>query len=131
MIAHIAIPANDLEESITFYEKIGAEVGRKYANSVVLQLFGIQLVLHCWDKREVKRPKMYPRHFGLILGSIEELKHAWASHEEQDYVFEPYFIRYPGKIEAHHAFFLKDPSGNLIEFKWYMNREAIFGGGLP
>lgn len=133
MIFHLAIPAKDLFESKEFYKIIGAEVGREYDTHIVLNFFECQLVLHLSDKI-VDQPQMYPRHFGVILENYDQLflMHAevldagvrlW---EPLFIRWEPLFIRKEGKFEEHRTFFICDPSNNLIEFKAYKNKEAIF-----
>lgn len=127
MIPHVAIPAKDIKESQWFYEyRLGARAGRFYPNSVVLNFHGIQLVLHKSDEID-KVPKMYPRHIGIILNSEAQLKTLWDIHGKELYVFEPLFTRHQKEREEHKTFFLKDPSNNLIEFKWYNNPNVIFG----
>jgi len=36
-------------------------------------------------------------------------------------------IRFPNSPLEHHSFFIKDPSNNLLEFKYYKHSLAIFG----
>lgn len=125
MRPHIAIPSKDLDESVKFYENLGIHIGRRYKTHVVMDFFDIQLVCHQsgeWDKEA----KMYPRHFGIIFAEKQVLDHFWKRWEHAKFVFEEYFIRHEGKREEHHTFFLKDPSNNVIEFKWYKNSTAVF-----
>lgn len=124
MTFHLAIPSRDLEESKKFYVELGAKVGRSYPTHVVMDFYGCQLVCHL--HKSVIRPQMYPRHFGIIVDNGQELLNAWNRTKDRLAVFEEYFTRHPGKFEEHWTFFLKDPTGNTIEFKAYKNREAIF-----
>lgn len=122
---HLAIPARDLKESEAFYRNLGIHIGRKYDTHIVMDFHDHQVVLHhsqLYD-REVA---MYPRHYGLVLNSLAELKSLWNRWQFAEFVFEEYFVRREGEREEHHTFFLKDPSNNLIEFKWYKYRSAIF-----
>lgn len=125
MIFHLAIPAKDLRASQIFYEKLGAKSGRVYDTSIVLEFFGIQLVLHKSDDLD-ENPEMYPRHFGVIFDKKNQLKAYWEVYQDKDCVFKPLFTRNQHQPEEHQTFFLKDPSNNLIEFKWYKNQELIF-----
>ena len=63
---------------------------------------------------------MYPRHFGVNFRRRTDfdamLDSARAAGLE---LFGEPNVRMPGLREAHHTFFLKDPSNNLIEFKCY------------
>lgn len=131
MNAHLAIPAKDIKESKAFYEMLGATVGREYEDSVILKFFDIQLVLHKSDKFDPV-PQMYPRHFGVVFSSVEKflLTHAEIVSNtlfKDEYIYKNFFSRHVGKPEEHRTFFLKDPSNNLIEFKWYVNEAAVFG----
>lgn len=126
MLFHLAIPSRNLFESTEFYTKLGAHVGRTYDEHVVLEFFGIQLVCHRSSLHD-QEPKMYPRHFGVILESEKKIMELWERWQHASFVFEPYFIRNVGKREEHHTFFLVDSSNNIIEFKWYRHRGVIFG----
>lgn len=125
MIFHLAIPSRDLDESAEFYQKLGAYIGRKYSTHIVMDFLDAQIVCHQsgeWD-RELK---MYPRHFGVVLPSKSALEQLWQRWCHAKFIFEEYFIRHEGKQEEHHTFFLKDPSNNIIEFKWYKNSSSVF-----
>jgi extradiol dioxygenase family protein len=125
MIFHLAIPSRNLNESKEFYVHLGAKVGREYKTHIVLELFGVQLVCHLSDESPYTA-KMYPRHFGVICESEKELMYLWFRFKNEDFVFEEHFVRHHEEREEHQAFFLQDPSNNVIEFKWYKNQEAVF-----
>lgn len=126
MIFHLAIPSRDIKESIEFYKKLGCKVGRKSDDFAILNFNEHQVVLHKVDSIE-EDPKMYPRHFGAVLTEWNNFLAAYGLCKIQKLeFFEDWFVRYENKQEEHHTFFLKDPSNNLIEFKWYKNRGAIF-----
>lgn len=125
---HLAIPSNDLVESIQFYEKLGCNIGRHYDTHVVIDFFGHQLVCHLSDKID-SHPRVYPRHFGFVF-PVENQFFDFLQYIKvnmPEYVFEHYFARAVGQKEEHHTFFLDDPSNNLIEFKWYRNQASILG----
>jgi extradiol dioxygenase family protein len=126
MIFHLAIPSRNLAESESFYLKIGANLGRKYKTHIVLDFFGHQLVCHksdLWDRHL----SMYPRHFGVIIEDLKTLKLLYKGWQCAPFLFERFFTRNPGKREEHCTFFLRDPSNNIIEFKWYKNKAAVIG----
>lgn len=129
-IFHLAIPSQDLAESLSFYAgKLGLKIGRKYPGHFVMDFYGSQVVCH-FSKSERQyevKPQMYPRHFGVLIPSRDGLLELWLKYRETSFVADPYFVRKEGEFAEHHTFFLKDPSNNLIEFKWYLNEEAIFG----
>ena len=125
MTFHLAIPCNDIFEAVSFYETIGAKLGRKYSDSAILNFFDTQLVVHLtgkWDREAT----MYPRHFGVILKSYNELYELWNRWQYAKFIFEEMFVRHKDKPEEHHTFFINDPSNNTIEFKWYKNKAAVF-----
>lgn len=129
MIFHLAIPSKDLPESLHFYEwQLRQKIGRKYPTHFVMNFYGSQVVCHLEkkDPQYDKKPKMYPRHFGVIVRDKNELMELFRKYQSAPYLFETYFVRQANKFEEHHTFFLKDPSNNLIEFKWYKNDGATF-----
>lgn len=125
MIFHLAIPAKDIVESMYFYEHLGGKMGRMYETSLVMELFGAQVVLHK-SLDYAMDPKMYPRHFGVIVSSVEGMN-LWNKWKYSTSVFQSLFQRLKGESGEHWTFFLKDPSNNLIEFKWYKNPDMVFG----
>jgi len=40
--------------------------------------------------------------------------------------FKEPFIRFEGRFDEYHAFSLKDPSNNLVEFKFYRDPELMY-----
>lgn len=125
MIFHLAIPAIDLEKSKLFYVELGGRVGREYSHSVILEFYYCQLVLH-QAAEVIISPEMYPRHFGFIMTDYNMLHELWVRLKGSGFIFAEYFTRHADKFEEHDTFFLFDPSNNVIEFKWYKHREAIF-----
>lgn len=127
-IFHLAIPCKDLNETVDFYEQaIGARVARRYADRVTLDFFGDQVVLHLSPESIDSNPKMYPRHFGMTFKTresfdtlLEKVKSTGATF------FQDPFVRFKDKPEEHHTFFLKDPSNNLIEVKYYADPDFIY-----
>lgn len=126
VIFHLAIPARDMDEAVLFYSKLG-KLGRRTGTWAIFNIQGMQLVCHQSDEIP-DRAKMYPRHFGFIITDRQEFDGLFALAVEERYPFlESEFVRFPGTREEHQTFFLKDPSNNVIEFKWYKNPESIFG----
>lgn len=129
MIFHLAIPARDLKEAKEFYTRLGAKPGREYDTHIVLNFYGCQLVCHLSTVLEYNRePKMYPRHFGVIIDSKDEFYYTLKMCNDiaSEAIFQHLFFRHEDEFAEHHTFFLKDPSNNVIEFKWYRNQEAVF-----
>jgi extradiol dioxygenase family protein len=127
---HLSIPAVDLERSRAWYGRVlGCVSGRSSTAAVILDLAGHQLVLqHQPLHRPDEQAGIYPRHFGLVF---EELG-GWETLRRQvEAAGEPFAVapkwRYGGMVLEHATFFLRDPSGNWLEFKHYRQPEAVLG----
>lgn len=121
---HLAIPSDDLNESMKFYTQLGCKIGRFNDAYVIVDFFGMQLVCHKSDKIDLE-PEMYPRHFGIILKQPEWhylLKYADSAKLR---FFQRDFTRFHGQPQEHKTFFLLDPSNNIIEFKAYADQRTI------
>jgi len=126
---HLAFPVTDIEQAKTFYAQgLGCEVGRETRHSVIFNLAGHQLVAHITSTPPESQKGIYPRHAGLIFAQESE----WQSMREQAEAshlpfFEAPRWRFVGQMTEHATFFLQDPFGNFLEFKYYRHPEAIFG----
>lgn len=127
-VFHLAIPCKELEETVDFYvKKLDCQLARKYADRVTFNFFGDQLVCHLAPEKIDQTPQIYPRHFGITFknkSDFEYLLNLVARRQIQ--VFQKLTIRFTGKPEEHMTFFLKDPSNNLLEFKYYLNSEMMY-----
>ncbi|MCB0403373.1 MAG: VOC family protein [Bdellovibrionales bacterium] len=127
-IFHLAVPCKDLEETVQFYEQgLGCRVARRYADRATLDFFGDQVVLHLSPDKIDQVPKMYPRHFGVTFRDRAQFDAFLerARNANLEFFNEP-FVRFAGKPEEHHTFFLKDPSNNLIEVKYYLDASFVY-----
>lgn len=125
---HLAIPVKDLTLTKNFYSKLGLSFGREAENFLVINFFEHQVVAHLSPQDCPEKANIYPRHFGLVINNKEELEKIYKkAKESQLEFFEDMFVRYEDKAEEHRTFFLKDPSNNLLEFKWYKDQQKIFG----
>lgn len=71
---HLAFPVIDLEATERWYvQGLGCRRGRRSAEALVLELGGHQLVAHLEHGAIHKQTGIYPRHFGLVFFSAEEL----------------------------------------------------------
>jgi uncharacterized protein len=126
---HLAFPALDLAATKTFFvDGLGAEAGRETPTALILNLYGNQIVAHRIAEPLEPQRGIYPRHFGLVFSTEEdwrELLNRAKSHGLKFYQEEK--IRHPEKFTEHRTFFLEDPTGNLLEFKFYRHPEAVFG----
>lgn len=93
-----------------------------------MNMGGHQVVAQISDNQPCEQHGIYPRHFGLIFNDRDDWQRLIDRVRRQGLEFyrEP-MVRFPGQVLEHDTFFLQDPSGNLLEFKYYHNRSAIFG----
>jgi len=126
-IFHLAIPCSDLDKAAKFYEKLGCTVARRMEDRITLNFFGDQVVCHYFPEKIDTDPEMYPRHFGLTFQDEADfdnvLKHAQDNNLE--FFCEPK-LRFQNREDEHRFFFLKDPSNNLLEFKYYKNPDMMY-----
>lgn len=126
---HLAFPVHDLAAAKQFYvEGLGCVLGRESPTAVTFGLAGHQLVAHLSEDELDRQKGIYPRHFGLVLTREEEWQ-ALADRAEAQHLtfYQQPRRRFPGTRIEHRTFFLEDPSGNLLEFKYYVHESAIFG----
>ena len=130
---HLAIPVTDLEESKKFYHNLlGAKIGRFSDTWIDFNFFGHQLVCHLSpnsiseilnpvDQEDVPVP-----HYGVVLdwnqfgAMIKQLE-----EKKINFFIKP-TIRFKGEVGEQATAFLKDPSGNAIEFKSFRNMDNLF-----
>lgn len=129
ILFHLAFPVTNIPETKTFYhEGLGCELGRESPQSLIMSLYGHQLVAHVTRESLAPQRGIYPRHFGLVFSQL----HVWqAMVDRAEYhqltFYQPPRIRFTDSPLEHHTFFLADPFHNLLEFKHYRQSEAIFG----
>ena len=131
---HLAFPVHDLSLAKKFYTNtLLCKVGRSSDEWIDFNLFGHQIVAHL-DKsmdfensRNIVDGKKVPvRHFGIVMKWNKW--HQFVDHltnENVDFLIEPH-IRFKGKPGEQATFFIKDPSGNALEFKSFKDKEMIF-----
>lgn len=131
---HLAVPVNDLVKAEYFYGHImGCSKGRSSSQWIDWNFFGHQFVTHLVDKmpnlvapNTVDNKAVPVPHFGIVLDSTE-----WQSLSEKfvenNIAFEiaPY-IRFKGDTGEQGTFFVYDPSGNALEFKYFADMAALF-----
>ena len=129
MIFHLAFPIENISDTKKFYvEGLGCIVGREATNSIILNLYGHQLVAHINEQPSLIQSGIYPRHFGIVFPTLAD----WQALLDRSILHQLKFYqsakhRFPGAITEHRTFFLVDPFANLLEFKYYTHSEAIFG----
>lgn len=131
---HVAFPVQDLTTTRHFYETVlGCSIGRTDDRWIDFNLFGHQITAHLTnaeDSQAATNPvdghAVPVSHWGVILSPPEW--EALADRLKQhavSFVIEPY-IRFRGQPGEQATMFLKDPSGNALEFKAFQNDEMIF-----
>lgn len=132
---HLAFPVRDLEETRTFYRDVlGCAIGRSSSTWVDFDLFGHQMSAHL-------RPQTRPTelggqvdgvavpipHFGavLLMDEWETLAARLQARDDIDWLERP-MIRFAGEPGEQATLFIRDPSGNALEFKGFRSLEQVF-----
>ena len=131
---HLAFPVRDLAEARAFYGTLlGCPEGRSSAEWVDFDFYDHQIVAHLSaesgaDKahNEVDGEQVPVRHFGVVLSMTE-----WRTLADRlknrnvDFVIAP-DVRFLGLPGEQATFFIRDPSGNALEFKAFDDERQIF-----
>ena len=126
---HLSFPVMDIARTKLFYvDGLGCGAGRETRDALILDLYGHQLVAHVVPEPLPLQQGIYPRHFGLVLGT----ETAWQrllerAQQKQLTFYQQPKHRFPGTPLEHRTFFLQDPFLNFLEFKFYYQKSAIFG----
>ena len=136
---HLAFAVTDLEATRRFYaDTLGCESGRESADRWLdFNLFGHQLTAHVRASDEVQNVSMGAvdgdmvpiPHFGVILdpAAFEGLAQRLEADQYTDWIMKPK-RRMVGQPGEQATMFVRDPSGNGIEFKAFADQSAIFAG---
>lgn len=129
VLFHLAFPVTDIAQTKAFYVGgLGCELGRESPSALILNLCGHQIVAHVTREPLTPQQGIYPRHFGLIFTSESDWEALLErAQQKQLNFYQEAKRRFPGLPTEHRTFFLEDPFGNLLEFKYYCDAEAIFG----
>lgn len=135
---HLALPIINIEESRQFYiDILGCTTGRSAERWLDVNFWGHQLSLHVDESSQediatnsVDEDDVPVRHFGVIL-EWKEWHNLKEDLEEGEYATEIQWviapkIRFEGEVGEQATMFIKDPSGNVLEFKSFQNAEQIF-----
>ena len=136
---HLAIPVVELAATRHFYcDTLGLGIGREATDWLDLNFFGHQVTLHIAREHKESLPtnavdgKNVPvRHFGVVL-SVPD----WRTLAERlrsadvEFLIEP-GVRFAGQPGEQHTLFVRDPSGNVLEFKSFADPNALFRRDAP
>jgi len=126
---HLAIPVYDLDETVAFYVSgLGCKLARRYDDRVTLDFFGDQLVCHLTERpSEQFELTLYPRHFGVTFRERRDFDQLLdLCRQRRLPTFSEVVSRFVGLVEVHDTFVLRDPSDNLLEFKYYDNPRMMY-----
>lgn len=135
---HLAFPVRDLQRTRAFYvDVLGCVEGRSAERWVDLDLYGHQLSAHvvrgAGDRghNPVDGDAVPIPHFGVILDipTFHSLA-ARLTEAAVDWVIEPR-VRFAGEVGEQWTMFLRDPSGNALEFKAFANDAQVFRASGP
>ena len=131
---HLAFPVASLGEARAFYGGLlGCPEGRSSDTWVDFDFFGHQIVAHVAPEElraaaahDVDGDNVPVRHFGAILDmdawhALAEKLRGASTH----FVIEPH-VRFKGQPGEQATMFLRDPSGNALEFKAFADRSQLF-----
>ncbi|MEU4344562.1 VOC family protein [Nocardia sp. NPDC023852] len=131
---HLAVPVDDLETARHFYgEVLGLEQGRSGDHWIDWNLSGHQLVTHVIQhaheevgSSEVDGHHVPIPHFGLLLSPdhFHDLSDRLRS-TGTEFLIDPY-LRFPDRPGAQWTMFFRDPSGNALEFKAFLDESQVF-----
>ena len=131
---HLAFPVHDLEATRRFYgEVLGCPTGRSDSRWIDFDLYGHQITAHLVEDataaeygNPVDGEHVPVPHFGVVLDMAawealaDRLREAGAS-----FLIEP-TVRFRGQVGEQATLFVRDPSGNALEFKAFADPARIF-----
>ena len=130
---HLAFPVSDLQATRAFYSGLlGCRVGREADRWIDFDLGGHQITAHLAPlsgdagRNPVDGDAVPVPHFGLILPWEEWQRLArWLEEAGIEFVIRPR-VRFAGQVGEQATMFLRDPSGNALEFKSFRDSSRIF-----
>lgn len=130
---HLAFPVRDLDEARAFYGGLlGCPEGRSAEDWVDFDFHGHQIVAHLAPAEAppttnaVDGEAVPVRHFGVILEP--EVWRALAARLQRagaDFLIAPQ-TRFAGQAGEQSTLFIRDPSGNALEFKAFADDARVF-----
>ena len=132
---HLALRVHDLGASREFYiDLLGSTTGRTDARWIDYNIGGHQITVHLDEEMSppaegtnpVDGDRVPVPHFGIVL-DIDTWRALGdrLSSKGAEFVIAPR-IRFAGEPGEQGTFFLRDPSGNALEFKGFKNSSQLF-----
>lgn len=131
---HFAFFVRDLDSTRRFYGAVlGCREGRSTQDWVDFDFFGNQISAHVTgpvsptsDAGVVDGVRVPMPHFGALLEWEEFERVAGRIRAARiAFIIEPR-VRYPGQPGEQMTMFLRDPSGNALEFKSFRHPQHVF-----
>lgn len=130
---HLAFPVHELEATRRFYvDLLGCGVGRASARWLDFDFFGHQITAHVAGEaaaeaaNDVDGDAVPVPHFGAILDwDGWQALAARLRAADVEFVIPPR-VRFAGEVGEQATMFLRDPSGNALEFKAFRDEARIF-----
>jgi len=137
---HLAFPVRDLAAARRFYGGLlGCPEGRSSDSWVDFDFRGHQIVAHLVPDHDARGEPTHPvdgdevpcRHFGLVLPWDEwESLAARLQAAGTRFAVRPH-VRFTGRVGEQATLFVRDPSGNALEFKAFRDPRDIFAREHP
>lgn len=126
-ILHLSIPVADLAAARSFYvDLLGCGTGRVQEGWIDVWFHGMQLTLQEHPDQVLPPELVGVRHFGVTLGA-DDLAELVARLESADVDWvHPLTTDYAGTGREQTKAKLRDPSGNVIEVKSYVDPAVAF-----
>jgi extradiol dioxygenase family protein len=132
---HLAFPVSSLDEARVFHcGLLGCPEGRSAPDWVDFDFYGHQIVAHLAPTEVgsavanlVDGEEVPVRPFGVVLAPARELADRLAS-AGVPFLIEPQ-TRFQGGAGEQSTLFVRDPSGNALEFKAFADESMIFDKG--
>ena len=130
---HLAIAVDDLSAAEAFYAGVlQCRIGRTAEQWIDFDLMGHQVTVHrcATTRNEARNPvggeSIAVPHFGLILewaqweALMERLRACGVAFD-----LEP-TVRFRGEVGEQATAFVRDPAGNMLEFKAFLKPHQVF-----
>lgn len=134
-VFHLAFPVSDINATIDFYTRyFNCVIGRQASRWVDLNFYGHQLSFHLSDNSHsidhcsnaVDGDNIHIPHFGAVLDKAQwQALHESLNDGNVIFRLQPK-IRFAGEPGEQGTFFVLDPSGNTLEFKYFNSASDIF-----
>ncbi|MFA9274261.1 MAG: VOC family protein [Candidatus Aquirickettsiella gammari] len=130
---HLSFYVHDLNKARKFYgDLLGCDEGRSTEKWIDFNFFGHQLSLHLGtladqtNTSQVGAHDVPMPHFGVIL-EMPEWEKLMARFEHHGVVFTiPPSMRFAGQAGQQATAFVRDPSGNALEFKGFKDLAFVY-----